>query len=112
MGTSMKTFTFDAEASANLLDLMAHPGRLTVLKLISQNEWDVASLATKVGLSQSALSQHLKKLRDGKLVTTRRDAQTIYYSSQSQSVAKVLSMLEKLALEPNNNGRPKRTEAA
>lgn len=108
----MKTYTFDAATSANLLDLMGHPGRLTVLKLITEKEWDVGSLAQQVGLSQSALSQHLAKLRAGKLVETRRDRQTVYYSSNSNAVRKVLATLEKLALEPVRNTRSKVTEAA
>lgn len=93
----MKTFTFDAEQSASLLDLMAHPGRLRVLKLITQREWDVTSLAAAVNLSQSALSQHLSKLRTGKLVETRRDAQTIFYSSKHEAVLKILATLERIA---------------
>lgn len=108
----MRTYTFDAEASANLLDLMGHPGRLTVLKLIAEKEWDVGSLAQQVGLSQSALSQHLAKLRAGKLVETRRDRQTVYYSSQSDAVRKVLATLEKLALEPVRSKRANGTQAA
>lgn len=46
-----------------------------------------------VGLSQSALSQHLSKLRAQNLVSTRRDAQTIYYSSSSDAVLKILGAL-------------------
>lgn len=96
----MKEYTFDPEEAAALLDLMSHAARLTVLRLVSESEWDVASLAANVGLSQSALSQHLKKLRDGKLVTTRRDSQTIYYSSKSTDVRQVLAVLEELANKP------------
>jgi len=101
-GDVVKTYSFDTEQAAALLDLMSHGGRLTVLQLISEDEWDVASLATTVGLSQSALSQHLKKLRDGRLVTTRRDAQTVYYSLRSNAVLKILATLEEIAAEPIN----------
>ena len=54
----------------------------------------VGVLADAVGLSQSALSQHLAKLRTGKFVTTRRDAQTIYYSSRSSEVSRLLQTLD------------------
>ena len=101
-GDVVKTYSFDTEQAAALLDLMSHGGRLTVLQLISEDEWDVASLATTVGLSQSALSQHLKKLRDGRLVTTRRDAQTVYYSLRSNAVLKILATLEEISAEPIN----------
>ncbi|MNT69418.1 putative HTH-type transcriptional regulator YgaV [compost metagenome] len=53
----------------------------------------VGALANKVGLSQSALSQHLSKLRAQNLVSTRRDAQTIYYSSSSDAVMRILGTL-------------------
>jgi DNA-binding transcriptional ArsR family regulator len=61
-------------------------------------EVPVGIFANHVGLSQSALSQHLSKLRAQKLVTTRRDAQTIYYSSSSEQVMKVLTTLESYLL--------------
>lgn len=54
----------------------------------------VGELAQVVGLSQSALSQHLAKLRAKGLVSTRRDAQVIYYSVKSDRVHLILSMLK------------------
>jgi DNA-binding transcriptional ArsR family regulator len=53
-------------------------------------------LAEKVDLSQSALSQHLAKLRNQGLVVTRREAQTIYYSINSKPVLHVLKTLDTL----------------
>lgn len=87
-------FKFDTIRAADLLALMAHEGRLRVFELIAKNEWDVTSLAAEVKLSQSALSQHLKKLRDAKVVEVRRDAQTLYYSCKEEAVLKVLATLE------------------
>ena len=80
--------------AAALLSAMANPKRLMILCSLVKGEVPVGILATQVGLSQSALSQHLSKLRAQKLVKTRRDAQTIYYSSSSEPVMKVLSTLE------------------
>ena len=57
-------------------------------------------LADSVGLSQSALSQHLAKLRGGKLVETRRDAQTINYSLASEEVSAVMMVLYNLYCAP------------
>ncbi len=79
-----------AEAAANFLSAMANPKRLLILSSLMETEMPVGALAMRVGLSQSALSQHLSKLRAQNLVTTRRDAQTIYYSTTSEAVAKVL----------------------
>jgi ArsR family transcriptional regulator, virulence genes transcriptional regulator len=84
---------FDTDDAAALLSLMANEGRLRVFELITRSEWDVTSLAAAVNLSQSALSQHLKKLRDAKVVNVRRDAQTLYYSCKSDAVAKILLTL-------------------
>jgi DNA-binding transcriptional ArsR family regulator len=91
-------FTFCLEKASALLDLLAHPARLGVLELISDKEWDVNSLATMVNLKQSALSQHLKKLRDAKLVETRRDRQMIMYSCRVEAVRKILQTLRTTAL--------------
>jgi DNA-binding transcriptional ArsR family regulator len=80
--------------AAALLSAMANPKRLMILCSLVRGEVPVGVLANHVGLSQSALSQHLSKLRAQKLVKTRRDAQTIYYSSTSEQVMKVLTTLE------------------
>jgi DNA-binding transcriptional ArsR family regulator len=89
-----------SNAAAGLLSAMANPKRLMILCCLVKGEVAVGALATQVGLSQSALSQHLSKLRAQKLVKTRRDAQTIYYSSTSDSVLKVLSVLEDIYCAP------------
>lgn len=73
---------------------MANPKRLLILCNLVNGEVPVGVLATQVGLSQSALSQHLSKLRAQKLVKTRRDAQTIYYSSNAPQVLTILDALE------------------
>lgn len=79
---------------------MANPKRLMILCSLVEGEVPVGVLANQVGLSQSALSQHLAKLRAQKLVKTRRDAQTIYYSSTSESVIKMLEVLEDIYCQP------------
>jgi len=86
-----------AEEHATLLGAMANPARLSVLALVSQREWTVNELANAVNLSQSALSQHLAKLRERGMVDTRRDAQSIYYSCRSPAVATILNALKEIA---------------
>jgi DNA-binding transcriptional ArsR family regulator len=80
--------------AAAFLSATANPKRLSILQLLNQREHSVGELSILVGLSQSALSQHLSRLRRGRLFEMRRDAQTIYYSSTSPAVAKLLSTLE------------------
>jgi ArsR family transcriptional regulator, virulence genes transcriptional regulator len=89
-----------SNVAAALLSAMANPKRLLILCSLVKGEVPVGVLANQVGLSQSALSQHLSKLRAQKLVKTRRDAQTIYYSSSSESVLKVLETLEEIYCVP------------
>ena len=85
--------TANANIAAALLSAMANPKRLIILCNLVKGEIPVGALAQEVGLSQSALSQHLSKLRAQKLVKTRRDAQTIYYSSNSEPVLRILEAL-------------------
>ncbi|MDC7741340.1 ArsR/SmtB family transcription factor [Rhizobium binxianense] len=89
--------------AAALLSAMANPKRLLILCSLVKGEVAVGVLATQVGLSQSALSQHLSKLRAQKLVKTRRDAQTIYYSSTSEPVMKILATLADIYLVQSRN---------
>lgn len=77
------------KASA-LLVAMSNAKRIEILVLITQQEITVGALAKTVGIRQSALSQHLAKLRSAGLVTTRRDAQTIC----SVEVMRLLKVLE------------------
>jgi DNA-binding transcriptional ArsR family regulator len=86
----------NSNAAAALLSAMANPKRLLILCNLVNGEVPVGVLANQVGLSQSALSQHLSKLRAQKLVRTRRDAQTIYYSSNSSQVLELLRALESI----------------
>ena len=95
----MRDIAFDTEKAAVLLDMMAHPARLRVLELISEREYDVNSLSLAVNMSQSALSQHLRKLRDTGFVATRRDRQSIFYSCRVLGVLKMLKTLESIYSE-------------
>ena len=85
-----------AAVASDFLSAMANPKRLLILRVLVEGEIAVGALANQVGLSQSALSQHLSKLRAQNLVTTRRDAQTIYYSSKSESVLTILAALDRI----------------
>lgn len=80
--------------AAELLAVMGNQKRMLILcHLAQEGEMQVGVLAGKVELSQSALSQHLAKLRNQDLVKTRRQAQTIYYSIKSPSVLTMLQTL-------------------
>ncbi len=78
---------------AEYLSALANANRLAVLRTLAEGEVSVKHLAASVGLSQSALSQHLNVLRRQQLVKTRREAQTIYYSLSQQRSEKALSLV-------------------
>lgn len=70
----------DLSAVSKLLKALANQKRLEILCLLMTGEKNVGELEREVDLSQSALSQHLARLRSDGIVKTRRDAQTIFYS--------------------------------
>ncbi|MGE0846013.1 MAG: ArsR/SmtB family transcription factor [Flavobacteriaceae bacterium] len=86
-----------AEEAAALLRLLANGNRLRILcHLIDAGELPVNALAARVGLSQSALSQHLARLREQGLVATRRDAQTIHYRVPESDALTILQALKQV----------------
>ena len=84
----------NAESAAAFLALMGNEKRLLIVAYLIDGEMSVGAIAEKVQLSQSALSQHLAKLRALDLVETRRDRQMIYYSCKSEAVRELFRMLE------------------
>ncbi|NIA70123.1 helix-turn-helix transcriptional regulator [Pelagibius litoralis] len=85
-----------AGRASRLLKAMGNERRLVILCHLSEREHSVTELCRLVGLSQSALSQHLAKLRRDSLVKTRRNAQTVLYSVASPDVGKMLAALSDL----------------
>jgi len=92
----------EAETCAAVLSAMANPVRMKILMCLVEGEIPVTVLASRIGASQSAVSQHLAKLRRQQLVTSRRHAQTIYYSSQSPAVLALLQTLDEVKFERVN----------
>ena len=83
----------NAEQASDLLKSLANPARLLVLCALVSREHTVGELEELTGLSQSAISQHLARLRESELVATRREAQRIFYSLSDDEVAAVLETL-------------------
>lgn len=82
-----------AEEAADLMKLLANDQRLIILCRLSDAEMSVSELGEHVSLAQSALSQHLAKLRAHGLVATRRDGQNIYYRLASSTAQKLVGAL-------------------
>ena len=99
----LKDKTEDASA---ILKAIGNERRLRILCHLARGEHAVGDLEVLVGLSQSALSQHLARLREGGLVTTRRSAQTVYYDLKGDTAKTMLAALDGLfAAEESATGR-------
>ena len=87
-------FEAKAGAVADMLRTLANARRLMVLcRLVEHGEMTVGDLARSVGLSQSALSQHLGRMRDEGLVTFRRESQTLWYRIADARIETLLATL-------------------
>jgi DNA-binding transcriptional ArsR family regulator len=107
-----KQFPRKAALSATkLLKALGNERRLLVLCHILDGEKGVSELEKLTGLSQSALSQHLAKLRHQHLVATRRQAQNIYYSLASFEVDQVIQLLHKLFCASPKGAEPPRKKS-
>jgi len=83
----------NASHVAALLKAIANPARLVILCELINGERSVGALERAVGLSQSAISQHLAVLRRGDVVASRRDGQTVFYSLASADVVTLMGTL-------------------
>ncbi len=93
----LATFATNADAVAQLLRAMSNKRRLMLLcKLVEHGEMRVGDLARAVGLSPSACSQHLSKMRDEGLVAFRRERQTLWYRIADPRTEALLATLYKL----------------
>ena len=86
--------------ASTLLKAMSNPHRLLILSQLTHGERCVSELENIVGLSQSALSQHLARLRRDKMVKTRRATQTIYYSLVGEDAEAVIDALYQIYNQP------------
>ena len=83
-----------AEVAEALLKAMGNRNRLMVLCTLHEGELSVGELNARIPLSQSALSQHLAKMREEGLVTFRREAQTLHYRIDDPNVVKLIATLK------------------
>lgn len=83
-----------ASEAAALLRTLSNEHRLLILcHLVSEGELPVGTIVERVGLSQSALSQHLAKLRAEGLIAFRRESQSLYYRVTDPRAGQVLELL-------------------
>jgi ArsR family transcriptional regulator len=98
--SELKTMQVNAGAAVEVLRVLSNETRLMVLCQLGSGEKSVGELNALVGLSQSALSQHLAKLRAEGLVATRREAQTIFYRIADTRVSQLVVTLHDIFCKP------------
>ncbi len=101
---SLSEMKVHAQAAASLLKALANENRLMILCTLmgsgKSGEMSVGELNARVPLSQSALSQHLASLREAGLVSTRKEAQTVYYRLEGDDAGKVIALLQSIYCQP------------
>ena len=85
-----------AQKASELMKTLGHKDRLMVLCHLTSGEKSVGELAALLDIPQSPLSQHLARMRKESLVTTRREAQTIYYSIASGEAARFVELMHEI----------------
>ena len=97
----LSLFEDSAGRAASLLRNLANERRLIILCQLVDGEMSVGALQPRVGLSQSALSQHLALLREEGVVATRREGQSIFYRVADPAALRVLQTLAELFCPPD-----------
>ncbi|MET0432658.1 MAG: metalloregulator ArsR/SmtB family transcription factor [Cellulomonas sp.] len=81
----------DLDHAVEVLRLLADRTRLAILAMLAGTEMSVSAIAAELGRPGPAVSQHLARLRAGRLVTARRDGTTMYYSQPDEHVAALVT---------------------
>ena len=107
----LAAFTANAEHVADILRALANERRLMILcKLVEWGEATVGTLVEAVGLSQSALSQHLAKMREEGIVVFRRESQTLWYRIADPRTETLLGHLQQLYCPPEAPVQKRKTK--
>ncbi|EPJ3208254.1 MULTISPECIES: ArsR/SmtB family transcription factor [Citrobacter] len=95
--TELEQLQASAEQAAALLKAMSNPKRLLILCMLCGSPGTSAGeLARVTGLSASATSQHLARMREEGLIDSQRDAQRILYSIKNTAVNSLIATLKTL----------------
>ena len=74
---------------AELFSALGDASRIRIIALLSDDEMNVGQLADRIGLSQSAVSHHLRHLRQMRLVRTRKDGRHVYYHLDDEHITAI-----------------------
>jgi DNA-binding transcriptional ArsR family regulator len=86
----------DIERASRSLKAMSHPLRLKILCTLGEQEISVQDIVELVGTSQSNISQHLAILRDKGILTSRKDANRVYYRVGDGRTLRLIGMMREV----------------
>ncbi len=86
----------DIERASRSLKAMSHPLRLKILCTLDSQEISVQDIVDLVGTSQSNISQHLAILRDKGILSSRKDANRVYYRVGDARTLRLISMMREV----------------
>jgi ArsR family transcriptional regulator, virulence genes transcriptional regulator len=109
---NLSDLTQQADRAEAFLKLLANAHRLMLLCELLKGERSVTALHQAVGLSQSAASQHLAKMREGGIVRTRRDGLTIYYALERDDVRRIIELLHQFYCSVDKPDAPRKEKAS
>ena len=92
--------------TANALKAMAHPVRWRILCTLGNRELSVGEIVERIGTSQSNISQHLEQLRDKRIVTSRKEANRIYYRIRNDQLLMLIGTMRTVLCPTNLDDRP------
>lgn len=86
----------DIELTSRSLKAISHPLRLKILCTLGDQEVCVQAIVDNVGTSQSNISQHLAILRDKGILSSRKDANKVFYRVDDQRTLRLIGMMQEL----------------
>ena len=95
----------DPTMTANALKAMAHPLRWKILCTLGERELSVGEIVTQTGTSQSNISQHLEQLRNKNIVTSRKEANRIYYRIRNGKLLELIGTMRSVLCPINLDDR-------
>lgn len=86
----------DYEDLAQFMSAFANPKRLKIIEILLHEEISVNDLATRLGISQSSLSQHLYQLRVHDIVSVRRESQFVFYRCDIPQIRRLMKVFSEI----------------
>ncbi len=104
---NIQDLEYKADEAAEFLGLLSSPHRLRILCLLIEGEMSVGELAEATQMRQATVSQHLSLLRAHKIVSTRREGTTVFYSIEHPGAEAVIETLHRVYCKPAKASRKK-----